>query len=76
MEVGRNLGLGLDPTYTAKTFARVLELADTPRLGGRPLRVLYWHTLSSASLAPRLAAAPAFEALPAGLQELLPAPRS
>jgi 1-aminocyclopropane-1-carboxylate deaminase/D-cysteine desulfhydrase-like pyridoxal-dependent ACC family enzyme len=53
----------LDPTYTAKTFAAVLDVVAS----GRFRRVLYWHTLSSASLAPLLAEAPklprAFERL-------------
>ncbi len=68
----RSVGLGLDPTYTAKTFARVLEVAETPRPASRPLRVLYWHTLSAAPLEPLLLRAPSFDDLPQKLQKLLP----
>lgn len=39
-------GLVLDPTYTAKAFAAALDLVEKSRFQ----RVLYWHTLSSASL--------------------------
>jgi 1-aminocyclopropane-1-carboxylate deaminase/D-cysteine desulfhydrase-like pyridoxal-dependent ACC family enzyme len=46
-------GLTLDMTYTAKAFAAFLRDAE---VGGR--RLLYWHTLSSASLAERLEHAP------------------
>jgi D-cysteine desulfhydrase len=64
-----DLGLVLDPAYTAKAFATVLGLVgrpgfDPPRLQGwqaprnRPLRVLYWHTLSSAPPELLLAGAP------------------
>jgi D-cysteine desulfhydrase len=65
--VARHHGLELDPTYTAKTFAKVLDLVQPAGAahparrsgpGGRPLRVLYWHTLSSVSLGPLLAGAP------------------
>lgn len=75
--VAAELGLELDPTYTAKTFAKVLELVGRPPPGraavppperARPLRVLYWHTLSAAPLGPLYAgAAP----LPRRLAELL-----
>lgn len=47
-------GLGLDPTYTAKSFAAALALA---RRGAGV--VLFWHTLSSAPMAPLLDGAPA-----------------
>jgi 1-aminocyclopropane-1-carboxylate deaminase/D-cysteine desulfhydrase-like pyridoxal-dependent ACC family enzyme len=56
-------GLELDSTYTAKTFAAALDLVQTARFE----RVLYWHTLSSAPLAPLLAAA---SALPPELDRL------
>jgi D-cysteine desulfhydrase len=62
------VGLGLDPTYTAKAFAGALELAQAARCSSRsagkhnpglfasasevPARVLYWHTLSSVMPAP------------------------
>lgn len=48
-------GLGLDPTYTAKTFAAALARVES----GAARHVLYWHTLSSAPMAPLLASAPA-----------------
>ena len=41
-------GIVLDPTYTAKTAAAVIELARS----GRAKRVLFWHTLSSAPYGP------------------------
>jgi len=47
-EEAPSFGLALDPTYTAKTFACALERA---RAGGART-VLYWHTLSSAPMAP------------------------
>jgi 1-aminocyclopropane-1-carboxylate deaminase/D-cysteine desulfhydrase-like pyridoxal-dependent ACC family enzyme len=54
----REVGLTLDPTYTAKTFAcaRWYVRARAARV------VLYWHTLSSAPMQPLLAAAEAPEA--------------
>jgi len=48
-------GLTLDATYTSKTFAAVLRDARGVRRGQR---LLYWHTLSSASLEPFLSEAP------------------
>jgi D-cysteine desulfhydrase len=50
-------GIALDPTYTAKAFASALWHVRARR--GR--HILYWHTLSSAALAPLLEGAP-FEA--------------
>jgi 1-aminocyclopropane-1-carboxylate deaminase/D-cysteine desulfhydrase-like pyridoxal-dependent ACC family enzyme len=63
------LGLKLDPTYTAKTFACALELVRSnvrskegsgdqapPRGQGRAT-VLYWHTLSSAPMQPLIGVA-------------------
>jgi D-cysteine desulfhydrase len=62
------VGLTLDPTYTAKAFARALdELSPRP---GPPRRVLYWHTLSAAPLDPLLRNAPS--ELPERLRRLLP----
>jgi D-cysteine desulfhydrase len=52
-------GLTLDPTYTAKTFAAALERVEALRGSTKPTTVLYWHTLSSAPVAPLLAGAPA-----------------
>jgi 1-aminocyclopropane-1-carboxylate deaminase/D-cysteine desulfhydrase-like pyridoxal-dependent ACC family enzyme len=68
VEIAREVGLELDPTYTAKAFAAALRLVECEAMrpflvsepisgfidsrgsSGRPLRVLYWHTLSSVSL--------------------------
>ena len=47
-------GLVLDATYTAKAFAAACERA---RLG-RERTILFWHTLSSATMTPFLATAP------------------
>ena len=56
-------GLKLDATYTAKAFACALACAHA-----RPReRVLYWHTLSSVDLGPRLREAPE---LPPSLEAL------
>lgn len=67
--VAAELGLELDPTYTAKTFAKVLELVRRPaQKRARPLRILYWHTLSAAPLGPLIRGAPP---LPQHLSELL-----
>ena len=54
--LGRVDGLVLETTYTAKALAGLVRDAAT-----RPPRTprLYWHTLSSADLAPLLARAPA-----------------
>jgi D-cysteine desulfhydrase len=78
--VAPSLELVLDPVYTAKAFATVLELIDRKavreRFGlgrlDRPLRVLYWHTLSAAPLAPLLRPAP--PKLPAYLKDLFVRP--
>jgi D-cysteine desulfhydrase len=53
-ELASGAGLALDATYTAKAFAAALVLVEA----GAYRRVLYWHTLSSASLAPVLDGAP------------------
>ncbi len=45
----------LDPTYTAKTFAGLLDKRRA--MGMSDKTVLYWHTLSSADLTPRIEAA-------------------
>lgn len=57
-------GLKLDLTYTAKCFAGALECVQSARFKN----VLYWHTLSSAPLAPLLDGAPS---LPPSLDRLL-----
>lgn len=41
-------GILLDPTYTAKTFAAVLDYCRSRRRDRRP--VLYWHTYNSVDL--------------------------
>lgn len=63
-ETAAGAGLALDLTYTAKCFAGALDCVQTARFEN----VLYWHTLSSAPLAPMLAAAPD---VPASLTRLL-----
>lgn len=58
--VARLAGLTLDPTYTAKAFARALTSAGvggfprdpSGRRSGRPRTTLYWHTLSAHPLSP------------------------
>lgn len=65
-------GLALDPTYTAKAFAAALDIVNR----GRHRRVLYWHTLSSAPLAPLLENAQAEADLAPGLFALFVAPGS
>ncbi|HET7542670.1 MAG TPA: pyridoxal-phosphate dependent enzyme [Polyangiaceae bacterium] len=73
--IARELGLELDQTYTAKAFARVLELlrtvssSEAARLG-RPQRILYWHTLSATALEPLLHAAPSEHELPPVVRRL------
>ena len=63
-------GLGLDPTYTAKTFACALWFVRARQAKS----VLYWHTLSSAPMARLLAGAPTEQELPSHLRALaLPA---
>jgi D-cysteine desulfhydrase len=66
------LGIALDPTYTAKTMAYVLRmLAELrERVNSRPVRILYWHTLSARPLEPLLAGAPGFAVLPPELRRL------
>jgi D-cysteine desulfhydrase len=60
-------GLVLDATYTAKAVAAALDLVR----GGAQRNVLYWHTLSSAPIAPLLVDAPSEADLPASLVRLL-----
>jgi 1-aminocyclopropane-1-carboxylate deaminase/D-cysteine desulfhydrase-like pyridoxal-dependent ACC family enzyme len=86
IELAKQVDLELDATYTAKAFSAALRmlgcrtLPPKPATGskdavmrefsGRPLRILYWHTLSAA---PALLAAEAGVApLPARLRALLP----
>ena len=75
-EIARTIGLELDQTYTAKAFASVLELLNgssplAPKPVGRPLRVLYWHTLAATSLEPLLVDAPKAHEVPRALAKLL-----
>jgi D-cysteine desulfhydrase len=58
-------GLTLDTTYTAKSFAALLERVAE----GREANILFWHTLSSAPMEPLLDGAPA--TLPRALERLL-----
>lgn len=60
-------GLPLDPTYTAKTFACALWYLRARRAR----HILYWHTLSSAPMAPLLAGAPQEEEIPPALRALI-----
>jgi 1-aminocyclopropane-1-carboxylate deaminase/D-cysteine desulfhydrase-like pyridoxal-dependent ACC family enzyme len=60
------VGLTLDPTYTAKSFAAALDRVAS----GRERTILYWHTLSSAPLAPLLVGAPAEDELDPRLRRL------
>jgi D-cysteine desulfhydrase len=62
-----DVGLLLDATYTAKTFAAALDLVTT---NAAPT-ILYWHTLSSAPMVPLLAAAPDEASLEARVRGLL-----
>jgi D-cysteine desulfhydrase len=52
--IAAQLGITLDPTYTAKAFAAALDRVAL----GREKTILYWHTLSSAPLLPLLIGAP------------------
>ena len=54
MARARELGLVLEPTYTAKTFARLLQQTTEQQ---NPEKWLYWHTLSSAPLTPLMGSA-------------------
>ena len=60
-------GIVLDPTYTAKAFAGALWQVRARRAE----HVLYWHTLSSAPMAPLLEGAPGEEQMDARLHALL-----
>ncbi|HEY6462691.1 MAG TPA: pyridoxal-phosphate dependent enzyme [Polyangiaceae bacterium] len=59
-------GITLDPTYTAKAFACALWHVRARRAP----RILYWHTLSSAPMAPLLEGAPDENALDVRLRAL------
>ncbi len=69
MRVAAEVGLTLDPTYTAKAFSAALHLV---RRGGRERTVvLYWHTLSSAPMGPLLEHAPDVAELGSSVRALL-----
>lgn len=61
------LGLRLEATYTAKAFAAALAVAREGRA------TLFWHTLSSAPMAPLLVGAPAERAIDPALRSRLTA---
>jgi 1-aminocyclopropane-1-carboxylate deaminase/D-cysteine desulfhydrase-like pyridoxal-dependent ACC family enzyme len=54
MKRAAEVGIQLDPTYTSKAFAAALDLVAN----GAGKNILYWHTLSSAPMAPLLKDAP------------------
>ena len=66
-EEAKGVGLVLDPTYTAKCFAAALDVVASESYAN----VLYWHTLSSAPMAPLLVGAPAEETIDPRLRRLL-----
>jgi 1-aminocyclopropane-1-carboxylate deaminase/D-cysteine desulfhydrase-like pyridoxal-dependent ACC family enzyme len=66
-ERAAEVGLALDPTYTAKCFGAALDLVRA----GEHRTILYWHTLSSAPMGPLLEGAPAMGSIAPGLQRLL-----
>ena len=61
------VGLSLDATYTAKAFAAALDRVAL----GQERHILFWHTLSSAPLAPLLVDAPPESELPDELRRLM-----
>jgi 1-aminocyclopropane-1-carboxylate deaminase/D-cysteine desulfhydrase-like pyridoxal-dependent ACC family enzyme len=61
-------GILLDPTYTAKTFAAVLEYCRNHRNGPEP--ALYWHTYNSVDLT-RQAQTVDYRELPKPLQSYI-----
>ena len=67
IDAASSVGLCLDPTYTAKAFAAALDLVAR----GDAKTILYWHTLSSAPIAPLLLNAGAEDALAPELLRLL-----
>jgi D-cysteine desulfhydrase len=70
VEAGQEIGLTLDATYTAKAFASALWHVRARR----GANVLYWHTLSSAPMAPLLCSAPALGDVDPSLRRLAIAP--
>jgi 1-aminocyclopropane-1-carboxylate deaminase/D-cysteine desulfhydrase-like pyridoxal-dependent ACC family enzyme len=57
-------GISLDPTYTAKTFAALLDFTDEQAHRTEP--ILYWHTYNSVDLTAQLAGVD-YHDLPASL---------
>jgi len=66
-EEAKEVGLVLDPTYTAKCFAAAQDVVRSESYAN----VLYWHTLSSAPMEPLLASAPAADSIDPRLRRLL-----
>lgn len=64
-------GLTLEGTYTAKTVAALIADAESGALAG--LRVLYWHTYSSADITPLIADAD-YRMLPEAFHEYFTSP--
>jgi 1-aminocyclopropane-1-carboxylate deaminase/D-cysteine desulfhydrase-like pyridoxal-dependent ACC family enzyme len=64
-------GLRLEPTYTGKAMAALLEDARAGRLDGK--RVLFLHTYNGVDLAGLIARAPALDTLPPLLRRHFPA---
>ncbi len=60
-------GIILDPTYTAKTFAAVLDYCDSSRTSSQP--ILFWNTYNGVDLTD-VAASANFKDLPDPLQKL------
>ncbi len=60
-------GLELDPTYTSKTFAALLDFIKKPNTQRDP--ILYWHTYNSADLSKILESAD-FRELPPVLRRI------
>jgi 1-aminocyclopropane-1-carboxylate deaminase/D-cysteine desulfhydrase-like pyridoxal-dependent ACC family enzyme len=60
------VGLTLDDAYTAKAFAAALDRVAL----GSERHILFWHTLSSASMAPLLTGAPAEHELAIEIRQL------
>jgi 1-aminocyclopropane-1-carboxylate deaminase/D-cysteine desulfhydrase-like pyridoxal-dependent ACC family enzyme len=65
-QLAANAGILLEPTYTAKTFAAALARVAQ----GKERTILYWQTLSGASLAPLLSGAPPVHELDPNLLQL------
>jgi hypothetical protein len=83
LALGAHADVTLDTTYTSKAFAATLRLLDSPELprsvrwpvaeprSDGPLRVLYWHTLSSVPLVDIARNAPLRREVPSDIRCLL-----